>query len=233
MTIPIMIGWPQLVLFLLAVVGLGLLISCALSLWRRTVMLFDEDTRKRIMMRRRKFRWLHGIGGIILLLLGVSMLWLTLLIQTYISLGSDIRVAQVYATSIANMPHMMSVELKLYNQRGQQTSDSTYLVRGDEWMLEGDIIKFPTWLNVLGLHSGYKLTRLEGRYDNPTMEADDKHTVIVLNGGDDNFFTTVQERAWLSPIIEAGYGSSTFLRADGKTYNVLVSQTGLYAEPAR
>lgn len=233
MTIPVTIGWPQLLLFLLAVVGLGLLISCVLSLRRRTVMLFDEGTGKHIMMRRRKFRWLHGIGGIILLLLGVSILWLTLLIQTYISLGSDVRVAQVYATSIANMPHMMSVELKLYNQRGQQTSDSTYLVRGDEWMLEGDIIKFPTWLNVLGLHSGYKLTRLEGRYDNPTMEANDKHTVIVLNGGDDNFFTTVQEEAWLSPVIEAGYGSSTFIRADGKTYNVLVSQTGLYAEPAR
>jgi hypothetical protein len=76
-------------------------------------------------------------------------------------------------------------------QHGPQVSDKTYLVTGDEWMLEGDIIKFPTWLNIVGLHSGYKLTRLEGRYNDPNLELRGKRTVITLNGGDDNFFKTV------------------------------------------
>jgi hypothetical protein len=127
----------------------------------------------------------------------------------------------------------MSVEITLYDKNGHQTSDNTYAVAGDEWMLQGDIVKFPAWLNILGLHSGYKLTRLEGRFDDPNLERNAKHTVIVLNGGDDQFFKTVQEQAWTSPFVQAAYGSGVFLAPDGKSYNVLVSQTGLLAEPAK
>jgi len=74
---------------------------------------------------------------------------------------------------------------------------------------------------------------MEGRYEDPSLESKNLPTVIELNGGDDNFFKTVQEQAWVSPMVEAAYGSGTFLRADSKTYNVFVSQTGLFAEPAK
>lgn len=231
MTIPITIGWPQLLLFLIAVIGVGLLISALMGL-RRDREYYDEATGK-YFSARRHVRWGRSLSGIVLLLVAISLLWVTFLVQTYLGLNSDIRVAQVHATTLANEPHMMSVELVLYDKAGHQVSDNSYAVRGDEWLLEGDVIKFPTWLNILGLHSGYKLTRLEGRYDDPNLEANSKHTVIVLNGGDDTFFKTVQEQAWTSPVIQAGYGSGTFVRADGKTYNVLISQTGLYAVPAR
>lgn len=231
MTIPITVGLPQLLLFLIAVIGVGLLISSLMSLRRERD--YDEATGKYFAGRRRHVRWGRGLGGIVLLLVAVSLLWVTFLVQTYLGLTSDIRVAQVHATTLANEPHMMSVEMVLYDKSGHQVSDNSYAVRGDEWLLEGDVIKFPTWLNILGLHSGYKLTRLEGRYDDPNLEANAKHTVIVLNGGDDTFFKTVQEQAWTSPIVQAGYGSGTFVRADNKTYNVLISQTGLYAVPAR
>lgn len=232
MTIPITIGWPQLLLFLIAVIGVGLLISSLMGL-RRDRDYYDEATGKYLTARRRYVRWGRGLSGIILLLVAISLLWVTFLVQTYLGLNSDIRVAQVHATTLSNEPNMMSVELILYDKAGHQVSDNSYAVRGNEWLLEGDVIKFPTWLNILGLHSGYKLTRLEGRYDDPNLEANAKHTVIVLNGGDDAFFKTVQEQAWTSPVIQAGYGSGTFVHADGKTYNVLISQTGLYAVPAR
>ena len=179
------------------------------------------------------FRWGRSIVGLILVLLAFSLLWLTLLVQTYLGLTSDIKAARIHATPIANVAHMMSVDLTLYDQNGHQTSEQTYIVNGDEWMLQSDVIKFPTWLNIVGLHSGYKLTRLEGRYDDPNLESSSKHVVVQLNGGDDTFFQTVQEQAWTSPIVQAAYGSSTFLRPDGKTYDVFVSQTGLYAAPEK
>jgi hypothetical protein len=43
----------------------------------------------------------------------------------------------------------------------------------------------------------------------------------------------VQEQAWTSPVVEAAYGNAVFLAADGKTYDVFVSQTGLFAKPSR
>ena len=177
----------------------------------------EEEARKfgrrRGYRRHRHFRWGRGIAGIILVLLALSLLWLTLLVQTYLGLTNDIKAARVHATTIANIAHMMSVDLTLYDQNGHQTSEQTYIINGDEWMLQSDVIKFPTWLNIVGLHSGYKLTRLEGRYDDPNLESNSKHVVVQLNGGDDNFFQTVQEQAWTSPIVQAAYGSSTFLRA--------------------
>jgi len=127
----------------------------------------------------------------------------------------------------------MSVDLTLYDKNGQPSLEKTYLVNGDEWMLQGDIIKFPNWLNIVGLHSSYKLTRLEGRFDKSELERNSTHTVIDLNGGDDNFFTTVQEQAWVSPIVQGAYGNAVFLKADDRTYDVFVSQTGLFATPEK
>jgi hypothetical protein len=172
---------------------------------------------------------------VILLLIAVSLLWLTFLVQTYLGLTGDIKVARVHAASIGNVQHEMSVDLTLYDKNGHPGVTQTYLVNGDEWMLQGDIIKFPTWLNVLGLHSSYKLTRLEGRFDNSDLERHATHTVVDLNGGDDNFFKTVQSQTWISPIVQGAYGNAVFDPASpqGQNYDVFVSQTGLYALPVK
>ncbi|HEU5227985.1 MAG TPA: hypothetical protein VFU49_09255 [Ktedonobacteraceae bacterium] len=241
MNTPFVFGGPQVLLLVIAIVGVGLLVSSFMGLrgGRREHEkgYWDEQGRfhqyRHHHRHRRHFKWGRSLSGVLLLVLALSLLWVTFLVQTYLGLTSDIQVAQVRATQITGIPHMMSVELILYDQNGHQASDKTYLVQGDEWMLQGDIIKFPTWLNIVGLHTGYKLTRLEGRFDDPNLERNSQHTVIELNGGDDNFFKTVQQQAWLSPTIEAAYGNAVFLGADSRTYNVYVSQTGLLAKPAR
>lgn len=233
MNIPIILSWPQIILSIVALIGFGLLVSMLISLLIGEKIESEEVDRegRTKYVRQRRFKLGRGLLGTLLLLLAFLLLWATFLVQTYLGLTGDIKVAQVRATSIANLPHTMSVELILYDRDGHKTSDNTYGVMGDNWELQGDIVKFPTFLNILGLHTSYKLTRLEGRYDNPDLERNNKHTVIELNGGDDNFFKTAQTQTWLAPVVEAAYGNAVFLPADGRTYTVLVSQTGLFAEP--
>jgi hypothetical protein len=233
MNTPIQIGLPQVIILLVAVLGLGLLISSLMSLVRGQRSVFvDDDGRRYYSRRRHGFSLSRSIGGLLLLLVAVTILWVASLVQTYINLTGDIKVAQVHASPVANQPHMMSVELTQYDTSGKQVSDQTYFVMGDRWMLQGDILKFPSWLNLLGLHSGYKLTRLEGQYDDPNDESNLKHTVVTLNGGEDGFFKTVYKQAWSSPFVEAAYGNAVIVPADNHNYTVLVSQTGLYAKPA-
>jgi hypothetical protein len=250
MNIPIIVGWPQLILIVIGLLGLTLFIMMLTSIARWNYwheheegahggareMYEHERYRKNGYVyghrHHRPIRWRRGFTGTVLMLIAISLLWLTFLMQTYLGLTADIKVARVHATS-TQIPHLMSVEVVLFDKDARQTSDNTYIVKGDEWMLQGDIIKFPTWLNIVGLHSGYKLTRLEGRYDNSDLERHAEHTVIDLNGGDDTFFKTVQAQAWTSPVVEAAYGNAVFLAADGKTYDVFVSQTGLFAKPSR
>lgn len=238
---PIVLGWPQLIIFIIGLVGLGLLISSVMGLRGRRVhhpYRTEEEARRAGWYdrpehrHRRRPRWGRSIGGVLLLLVAIGLLWLASLMQTYLGLTGDIQVARVRAVP-TQLAHTMSVELILYDNSGKPKSDDTYIVLGDEWMLQGDIIKYPSWANILGLHSGYKLTRLEGRFDDSDMERHSQHSVVDLNGGDDNFFKTVQHQAWVNPMIEAAYGNAVFLAADRQTYNVFVSQTGLYAKPAK
>lgn len=150
-------------------------------------------------------------------------------IQAY-SAGGDIRVAHIHASKIANTSTPeMSVELVLYDQSGHVASDKAYLVQGDEWMVQADIVKVSGALTIVGLHSGYKLTRLEGRFDDPNMERNAKHSVVTLNGGDDNFFTMTRVLSpILAPFIDAEYGSATFNGAGN--FDIEESQTGLWAK---
>ena len=69
---------------------------------------------------RRHFRWGRGLGGIILLVLSLSLLWTAFVVQTYLGLTGDVQVARVHATSVANMPHTMFVDLILYDKGGHQ-----------------------------------------------------------------------------------------------------------------
>ena len=243
MNIPFQFGLPQIILLLIAVGGFALFVFAAHSLIRgeKLYKLRTEEEKEMYRVhghlpRRRRVRWQHGIGGILLLFIAISLLWMTFLIQNYLGLTGNIEVAQVRATNVANPTNsnipMMSVELTLLDQNGHTTSDQTYLVLGNEWMVQGDIIKFPDWLNVVGLHTGYKLTRMEGRYDDPNLEANGKHTVVTLNGGDDGFFQHAQGTNWYSGFVQAQYGNAVFQSAGSGTYNVFVSQTGLYTVKA-
>jgi len=233
MNIPFSFGLPQIILILIGLGGLWLFITAAKGLLRRSKDMDEnefEKYKRTGALPRRRFRLKRGISGILLIFVAVSLLWLTFLVQSYLGLTGNIRVAQIRAEPVANAAHEMSVELVLYDTNGHQLSDRTYTVLGDEWMLQADFIKFPTWLNVLGFHSGYKITRLEGLYQDPNLESNSKHTVVELNGGEDGFFTTMQnQKFWFSPFVDAYYGNAAFAPA-GAAYNVYASQDGLFAK---
>lgn len=296
MNIPIIIGWPQVFLFIVALIGLGLLISSAMSLYssmsirreRReweerkeeyeerkrdgeyekdqqyaegeqqyadgevaeatevaevVAAVEDEEAReyyrkfqpRRRFFRHRHFLWRRSVSGGVVMIIALLLLWVAFIIQAYLGLTSDILAAKIVATPIANTPQNdpeMSIELVLYDQSGHVTSHQTYTVMGDEWMLQGDIIKFPPWLGIFGLHSGYKVTRLEGTFSDPAIERVHTHTVVELNGGEDGFFTTMRSGGkWYSFLVEAYYGNAVFQQPDGKVYDIFISNTGLFAKP--
>ena len=233
MNIPLQIGWPQAILLLIALVGLWLFITAGLGLLNPGRFLTEEEKERYSRTRhlpRRHFKIWRGLSGILLLAVGVSLLWVTFLVQSYLGLTGEIKVAHIRATPIANVAHQMSVEVVLYDGNAHVTSDNTYLIQGDEWMMQGDIIKFPAWLNVVGLHAGYKLTRLEGRYDDIKLENTARHTAVPLNGGDDNFFhTTYTHKQWFAPFVDAEYGNAVF-QASG-SFDVFATQDALIARP--
>ncbi|GCE16605.1 hypothetical protein [Dictyobacter kobayashii] len=237
MNTPVQIGLPQVILFIIAVLGIGMLISSLMGLFggRHELELFEDETGRqyrRWRKRRRELRWKRGTSGIIMLILAISLLWLTFAVQSYLGLTNDIKVARVQATSFENDPHNMNLQLTMLDKDGNPTSNKLYNVNGDLWRLECVMVKFPTWMNIFGIHSSYKLTRLEGSYNDSNLERNSKHIVIDLNGGAGDFFNQAHNASWSKPFVDATYGNGVFEPADGKAYDIYVSQTGLYAKLA-
>jgi hypothetical protein len=142
-------------------------------------------------------------------------------------------VARVRATVIANSKAgypQMSLDVTLYDH-GRITSDAVYVVEGDRWELQGDVLKVSGLLSALGFHSGFKLTRLEGRYNDPNLEANATHSVVSLNGGDDAFFQIGQFFTSAFPsIIQATYGNA--VQNGAGSYKIYASQSSMWAQAA-
>lgn len=217
-TIPFDFGLPQVFVLVIGLGGLGLLI------W--VVLMLTRGKRDKFGVRRRRFLWGRAVSGSLLLLVAVSLLYLAILLQSYLGLTDGILVAHIRAQDYSQAfgtPYM-EVDLTLYDAHGKQVSENVYGVCGKQWMLQADILRFQSWVNILGFHSGYKVTRLLGQY-NDDRDRDWYHTVIDLNGGHDSFFNTAHNGGILSAIVQAAYGSAVFQNVGD--YTVSVSQDAL------
>ena len=122
----------------------------------------------------------------------------------------------------------MYVHVILYGNDGNITFDHEYRqVAGEQVQLQGDIIKYWSGLNAVGLQSGYKLTRLQGYYNDPITERNYRPDPILLNGGDDNLYKTLHGLPSVTPVVAAINDNPLSLIGDGHTYDITVSRDGL------
>lgn len=104
---------------------------------------------------------------------------------------------------------------------------------GDELYVDARILKWHPLANALGLHTGYQLDRVSGRYVSLEDERNGPRTVHPLSD-DTPFdpFGTARRFGWLEPLVDARYGSGTFVPVrDGGRYLVQVSTSGLLIRP--
>ncbi len=188
-----------------------------------------------------KSRWfpiLLRICAIILLLAGLLQGTLSFLllprfpIQDYIGVTSDIKVAEVRAEPIKELPNDITIYLTLLHNDGYQKSICNGCTKqGDQVILQGNLIKDSPWLGLLGWPLGFKLTRFEWHSQKSNFTS---HTsnFTTLNGGDDSLFTRMQGQGWL--FVTATQSNRVVIPDDGKTYIVFISQTGiLYIQPGK
>ncbi len=236
MNYPTQMGLPLgiiIITFIAAALLFGSFIFGILSKRPKDIKMEDEDGHRYIRrVLRRSFRWDYLGGGIVLALLGIFLAWVLGAAQTYLMLTSRIQVAHVRATPVKNSGKpMMSVDLILYDDKGNKASENTYIVNGDEVFIGGDILAYQDWANILGFHSGYKLTKLEGMYSDVNLERTEQHTVEVLNGGDDSVFTTAYQGGWINAFVRSAYKNGSSVPTNGIGYNICVSQDAIVPQP--
>ena len=106
-----------------------------------------------------------------------------------------------------------------------------YSLAGDELYVDARVLKWKPLGNLLGLHTEYQLDRIAGRYRAIGQERDEPRTVYPLSAPSFiDLFDLRQRNAWLAPLVDAEYGSATFIPAgDEARFDVSLSTTGLLA----
>ncbi len=114
---------------------------------------------------------------------------------------------------------------------GRQMS---YDLAGDELYVDAHILKWKPLVNILGLHTAYELDRIAGRYTDLAEERGARRTVHALARDKPlNLFDLRRRYALLSPLVDADYGSATFIMANEPIeLEVRVSTSGLLVRRA-
>ena len=107
-------------------------------------------------------------------------------------------------------------------------------LNGDELYVDAHILKWKPIGNFFGLHTAYELDRIAGRFTSVQEEKAKPRTVHAL--GEDkpvDMFALRKRYVMLAPLLDAEYGSASFVPANGgKTYEVRVSTSGLLIREA-
>jgi hypothetical protein len=108
-----------------------------------------------------------------------------------------------------------------------------FSLRGDEWQVDARVIKWRGVANVLGFDTVYRLERLSGRFTDVAQERTTPRSVHALHPDAPlDVWAWLRRHAHRLPGVDAQYGSAVYVPlADGGSYQVTVSQSGLVARP--
>jgi hypothetical protein len=118
--------------------------------------------------------------------------------------------------------------------------EAVFSLSGDALYVDGHVLKWKPIGNFFGLHTAYELDRVAGRYEKLEDEQGRPRTVQRLSADKPvDMFNLRQRYAILAPLLDAEYGSATFVPAGvPQRYELRVSTSGflmrrLEQEPAR
>jgi len=178
----------------------------------------------------RRRRWqrmmLGGLAGLLFMTLAAFCVTVGVSIRGYRALTREEVAATVRTFPLGTQHFRARVS---YPDGREEIFD----LAGDAVYVDAHILKWRPWVNLLGLHTLYELDRLSGRYDVLADERGKPRTVFTLGLTKPfDLFDVVRRFGRLSALVDAEYGSATFVGARGvAAYEILVSTSGLLARP--
>jgi len=112
---------------------------------------------------------------------------------------------------------------------------ATFELLGDEIYVDAHILKWHAYANMIGLHTAYELDRVAGRYHGIKDERDARRTVHALGKEKMiDLYALRQRNTFLAPLLDAEYGSATFVPVNKPAeFELRVSTTGLLIREAK
>lgn len=162
------------------------------------------------------------LAGALMLSLGTVLGTVTLGIQGYRALTHEALAAHLTVRPAG--PQRFAATLRFPDGR-----ELAFDLAGDELYVDAHILKWKPVANLVGLHTAYELDRVAGRYRNIDQERNGVRTVYSLaRTRAVDLFGLRQQHAFLEPLLDAEYGSATFVPVNrAAELELRVSTTGL------
>jgi len=208
-------------------------ISLLLGLLTLLFLIFNRLRRMRRRMRREYVRYLSVTQNVmrfvlvvIWILASLSVLFLAAFIQSYTTFTKQELVAEIRCRQLPEDESAMLLELTPVVSGVRQETEG-FVIKGDQWALEGNILKWDPWLNFVGVHTQYKLTRVRGRFVNTSDERSIRPTVYSLvEYEEDPRWQWLFKYGHKLRFVQAVYGNTVFTYPSDAAYEVYVTTSG-------
>ncbi len=169
-------------------------------------------------------------------IVGLALGLLALNTQTFARLSHESTVAEVSIKATDPASNLYDVTVKRLDV--PEKTVTACRVQGDEWEMSARVQKWKAWANTLGLDATYTLDQVSNRYFD-AARANGKTITSCDLKGPPPAINSIVPKSWLFWLADRSYtedrhfGSAAYMPlADGAVYKVIMTQSGLNAEPA-
>ncbi|MCX5657213.1 MAG: hypothetical protein NTZ48_03165 [Candidatus Omnitrophica bacterium] len=166
------------------------------------------------------FRIKYFLKGLVFTLLFAGTISAAMFLRMYEAFDREKLIAEVTFQDINSDNMELVLKSTQRDNRAQK-----FILRGEQWMIGGEILRWKKPLYFWGLNSLYKLTRISGRYLDTSKEQFASHQEI--NGGTDKLWLFLYRNQSIFPFIDAVYGNAVYAFPKEKTvFKVYVNKNG-------
>jgi hypothetical protein len=151
------------------------------------------------------------------------ILWIAVSLRAYQAFSKE----ELFASVTCQRSHEASFDYIIFYKPIGQNKTSAFGIKGNQWRIEGLVIKWKGFVNILGIHTWHKPVRISGRYSDITENKKFGLTEYTLNDGEGSFWRVISRIDKIFPFIEAIYGSGAFMPCrENIVYKVYVTTSG-------
>jgi len=146
--------------------------------------------------------------------IGSSLFYLGLFFQTFSRYTAEEKIGWIYAESDST-----TMRIIYYDEKKDSTH--SFVINGDEWMIEGKFLRWNLMLRFLGKGAMYKISRISGRWDEGMHECS-----YYDFENNPKLWRYILKNYKKIPFVDTAYGIGAFQYATGDTFDIYINDTG-------
>ncbi len=168
---------------------------------------------------RRKIHFTNFIAPllkfVIIFLISISLILLTLFLMSFRNFTYEEKIGTITTQKINDEIHVTFLE-------EHTQKEYTFTLNGDQWVIEGFILRWNKALRFLGVHSYYAISRFEGRFEKPGEIPVKSYEIYP----EEEIWRFFLRNANKIPFVDAAYGIGAFAYPDEGPYTIYINDTG-------